>query len=444
MQEQETQLANQQHFHNEWVDFQVTRLPQSITQFEVNASALLCGEAKKEAIKEVSKEVTLPGFRKGKAPENLVTKRYAAQIEQEWGRQIGRRALNECEAASSIKPLTNETKVSFKFKNHSNDGAQLSFQFETFPVIPEVDPRLFTLNSVESNPITSEVVDKMTRQIQMFFASWTDVKDRPIQEGDFVLLSVHDIEKDPYETIFDHVRFEVTKSSMATWMYDLILGHSAGEILEGVSTPDKDASKEDKEALKDKKVRVEINLVQTGVWPELDDAFAAKVGAKNVEELKSNVKQLLEGYGKEMVEENYQQQVASWLISTYAFDLPHQMVVAELNQRLREFSQQEEFVNYYHSLSEEEKKSMIDAMLDSSKNALRLALLTRQVLAQGKLKVEADEIVEKKLSPLDLLMRPLHQKSQGLLEASSPNQQYSKLLLKKAATFIMDHAPKKE
>ena len=441
---QETQLANQQHFHNEWVDFQITRLPQSIIQFEVNASARLCQEAKKAAVKEVCKEVVLPGFRKGKAPENMVTKRYAPQIEQEWSRQIGKRALIECQNISGIKPLTTETKINFKFKNHSSDGAQLLFNFEVFPAIPEIDPRSFTLNPIESNQITPEVVDKMARQIQMFFATWTDVKERPIQEGDFVLLTVLDTEKDPYETVFDHVRFEMTKGSMAKWMYDLVIGRNAGEILDGISTPDQDASKADKEALQDKKVRVEINLVQTGEWPVLDDSFAEKVGAKTVDELKVNVKNLLDQYGEEMVEDNRQQQVAEWLINNYSFDLPHQMVVSELNQRLREFSQQEEFVTYYQSLTEQEKQQMIDSMLDSSKNALRLALLTRQLLTQAKLKVDTSEIKEKQVSMLDLLMRPLHQQNQGMLEASSPNQQYSKLLLKKAAAYVMDHATKRD
>jgi FKBP-type peptidyl-prolyl cis-trans isomerase (trigger factor) len=231
---------------------------------------------------------------------------------------------------------------------------------------------------------------------------------------------------------------------MAKWMHDLVIGHQSGEILEGVSTPDADASQQDKEELKDKKVRVEINAVQTGEWPALDDAFAEKVGAKTVEELKVNVKNLLEQYGEEMVEDSRQQQVADWLINNYSFDLPHQMVVSELNQRLREFSQQEEFVTYYQSLSEQEKQQMIDSMLESSKNALRLALLTRQLLAQAKLKVDPSEIKEKQVSMLDLLMRPLHQQNQGMLEASSPNQQYSKLLLKKAAAYVMDHASKGE
>ena len=69
------------------------------------------------------------------------------------------------------------------------------------------------------------------------------------------LLDVDVIEETPSTPLFNHTRFEVTEKSMAKWMRDLVLGKNAGDTVEGISVPDEDASEEDKEDLKPKKVR---------------------------------------------------------------------------------------------------------------------------------------------------------------------------------------------
>ncbi len=51
---------------------------------------------------------------------------------------------------------------------------------------------------------------------------------------------------------------------MAKWMRDLVLGKNVGDQIEGISTPDEDASEEDKENLKPKKVRVTIKADRHG------------------------------------------------------------------------------------------------------------------------------------------------------------------------------------
>ena len=55
---------------------------------------------------------------------------------------------------------------------------------------------------------------------------------------------------------------------MAKWMRDLVIGKNTGESVEGVSVPDDDASQEDKENLKPKKVRLTIKAIDTATLPD--------------------------------------------------------------------------------------------------------------------------------------------------------------------------------
>ena len=86
--------------------------------------------------------------------------------------------------------------------------------------------------------MNDEKVSETIRQVQLFFATWKNIEDRPVQEGDFVLLDVEDLETDPPTSVFSNTRFEVTEKSMAQWMRDLVLGKSAGATVEGISVPD--------------------------------------------------------------------------------------------------------------------------------------------------------------------------------------------------------------
>ena len=59
----------------------------------------------------VGKEVTLPGFRKGKAPEALVEKNYPKQIDSEWQKCIADLAFRDSVKLTKIPLLNNEPKV---------------------------------------------------------------------------------------------------------------------------------------------------------------------------------------------------------------------------------------------------------------------------------------------------------------------------------------------
>ena len=122
------------------------------------------------------------------------------------------------------------------------------------------------------------------------------------------------IEEDPPHKLFADVRFEVTDRSMAKWMKDLVLGHTRGEILEGVSIPDEDASKKDKEELKPKKVRVVIKEVEEATLPELNDEFARRLGAPSVDEMHNNVEQLLNQKADGHVQEKLREEVSEVLL----------------------------------------------------------------------------------------------------------------------------------
>ncbi len=219
----ETETQAPSEFSNEALKVKVYFKPNCKVELEVHAEPSLVKEARQKAVKIIGKEVTLPGFRKGKAPEALVEKSYSKQIDGEWQKAIADLTFLESIKLTNIPILNNDPKIGYNMKSHSMEGSHLILSFETEPSIPLINPKDVTLKAVERPLVNEDKVNETIRQLLLFFAEWTKI-DRPIQENDYVILDVDVIEEEPAYKLFADVRFEVTDRSMAKWMKDLILG----------------------------------------------------------------------------------------------------------------------------------------------------------------------------------------------------------------------------
>ncbi|MBX3718652.1 MAG: trigger factor [Parachlamydiales bacterium] len=418
----------------------IHRKPACIVEFDVEASKKLVSEAHKVAVKRIAKEVTLPGFRKGKAPDELVLKNYAPQIDKEWQQAIADMGFRACEKLAKIPLLHRDAKVTYKMKSHSADGALFSLSFETEPTIPSVDPKQMQLKSIKRPEVNDEKVSETIRQVQLFFAEWKVVTGRGAQDGDYVLLDVDVIEETPPTPLFNHTRFEVKEKSMSKWMYDLVLGKNVGDSVEGVSVPDEDASKEDKEELKPKKVRITIKAIDTATLPVLDDAFAQKIGAKTVDELRTNVHNLLEKQANDHVQEALREQASEFLLTQYPFDLPSTLIEKETHFRLKQLMNDKDFVKYWESLKTEDRRKTLTTIHQQSEKAVRMFYLCRKVIADANIRISAQDIPAPATTPLEFLLNPQkmfhHQRNAEIEHAEA----FSRLVLEKAEDHIITNA----
>ncbi|MES2121962.1 MAG: trigger factor [Chlamydiota bacterium] len=429
-----------QVFQNERVRFTIHQKPSCIVEFDVEVFEPLIREARRKATKSLAKEVTLPGFRKGKAPEELIAKNFAKEIDKESQNAIANIAFSECQKLGNVPMLHREAQVTFKMKSHSPTGALLTLDFETEPKPPHIDPKLLQLKLVKRPEVNQDKIDETVRQIQLFFAEWKHVTDRPIQEGDFVLLDVDVIEETPHTPLFSHTRFEVTDKSMAKWMKDLVLGKNLGDSLEGVSVPDESASAEDKETLKPKKVRIRINSVDTATLPALDDEFAKKVGVQTVAELNTNVEKLLKSQADAHVKEAQREQASEFLLTQYTFDLPKSLIEKETHFRIRQLMNDPDFNQYWGSLREEDRRKTVMTIHEQSEKAVRMFYLCRQIISDAKITVSASDIPPPSSNVLEMLLNPqklFHHKRNPEVEHA---EAFSRIVLEKAEDFIITNA----
>lgn len=430
--------ASPQEMKNESVRFTLHSRPFCVVECDVEALEPLVSKARRNSVKQVAKEVSLPGFRKGKAPEELIVKNYSSEIDKAWQQGIADLAVNECLRLAQVK-LLRDAKITYKIKSHSLKGALLSIFCEVEPTVPHVDAKKLHKKAVKRPEVNEQKINETIRQAVLFFAKWTPITDRAVQMGDFVSLDVDIIENTPHIPLFSNTRFEVVDSSMAKWMFDLVLGKNIGDQAEGISIPDEDATEEEKRELSDKKVRITIRSIESADLPELNNDLVRQMGVNTVEEMRTNVTNLLHSQAEKHVQTEIRAQVSQFLLSDYPFDLPVTLLNKETEFRFRQLWQDTAFQEYWNSLSEEEKKKIIQTVKEQSEKAVRLFYLCRQILTDASIKITPDDLQSSGKTPLDLLLDSQQQTPHQTPEMQQA-EAYSKLVLERAQDFIWNHA----
>ena len=395
-------------------------------------------ESRRDAIKKVGKEVTLPGFRKGRAPIELILKKYPAAVESQWHKSIADASFAAAQLHSRVPMLNTNSPVTFDLKKHSlEEGAELVFSFDTEPEVPTVDPKLFYPKPVQTAEVGEKQIDEAIHQMRFFYAQWKPVVDRGIQAGDYILIDLDTINGEP-EKVFHEVRFEVSKARMASWMQQLVIGAKKGDVLEGLSEPDDDVSEQEKKEFTPKKVRITIHDAEEAILPEMDD-FAKKMGTSDVPQMRESIRTALLRNAEEKAESDLCDQVNEFLIHQYTFELPLSLIETEKNHRRSQLQNDPKYRDSFEKLSSDERKKLEERLYTESDQAVRLFYLSRQIVRDAKITVTHGEVQQEAVESAHAFGRKVdvqHLSKEVFALA------LSKVILAKAQKYILENCSK--
>lgn len=430
----------EQTVENEEIKVKIHRKPFCKIEMDIEASASISQRARKKAVKDAAKQITIPGFRKGKAPEDLVIKKHPEFFDEKWQKAIADEAFVKAQSLQYVPVLDNSTPITFVMKNYSMDGANLTFSFETTPKIPKIDIDHLALKEVPKKEIGTQEVEDYFKQVQLLYAEWIPVEDRAVQEGDFVLLDIETLEEHPSRKVYSDTRFEVTKKSMADWMRHLIIGQDTGAVLEGTSKADVDATEEEKKQISPKKVRITIKKIETPKTMELNDDFARGLNFSSMELMRSSAEKMLHAKVNESADNEERNQVNSFLINQH-YDLPRSLIEVEKNHRKKQLLDNPAQKSQYESMSSEDQKKFDDQLLKEAEQAVRLFYSSRKIIEDNGIKVEYQEIEQEANR---LLSQAGFQHTEKKIAKEVMALATSRILLKKAQDFILNKAKEKK
>ncbi|TMN43701.1 trigger factor [Pseudoalteromonas sp. S2755] len=284
----------------------------------------------KKRLQQLSRTQRIDGFRPGKVPVSIITKRYGAAVRQEVAGDLMQRNYIEAIIAEKINPAG---APSFAPKS-LEAGKDLEFD-ATFEVYPEVELKDLDKITVEKPAVsvTDEDLANMLETLRKQHASWTE-SDAAAGEKDRVTVDfVGTIDGEEFEGgKAEDFPLELGQGRMIPGFEDGIVGKKAGEeVVSDVTFPEDYHA----ENLKGKAAQFTITVkkVEVQELPELTDEFATKFGVAEggVDALKEEVKKNMERELNQAVKANVKDQAIKGLLETNEVEVPKALIDQEID-----------------------------------------------------------------------------------------------------------------
>ncbi len=374
-------------------DINPTRKTISIT-----ASSEEVSKQEAKLINDFQRKAKIPGFRPGKAPENMVRQRFAKDIQQELKQRVVSQAHQKGVADAEFEVFTIVELDEGEIKG--GQGATITF---TVDVIPEFEVPAYEGLKVTNTPTeaSDEEVAEMIDQILGERAEF-NVVEKAAEKGDYVQCAYEG--KIGAEIVADLVPENPIFGSQAnTWeeagnedapgvraIVDGLVGMKAGENKEVTMDFPEDFKPE---ALAGKTVvySVEAKEVREKVMPEMNDAFFESMQVKDESELRSKISENIENQKKQQNANGERQQITEELVKSVDFPIPESGVESETEAVLREFMQR----NMQQGVSAEEfekhKESLHEGASKAAHDRFKSRLILSKIAEKEKIKVENED-----------------------------------------------------
>ena len=375
---------------------QVETLEKSMARLTIEVSAEEFESAMQKSYLKNRNRIQMQGFRKGRAPRNLIERVYGAGIFYEDAANLLIPDAYDAAAKESGLEITSRPEIDV---TQIEKGKPFIFT-ALVAVKPEVKLGEYKGLSYEAAPVevTEEEVDAELRKVQEQQSSTETVEDRPAEMGDIVTID--------FEGFVDGVPFEGGKGtdydltlgshSFIDTFEDQLAGAAVGDELEvNVTFPEDYQAAElaGKPAL----FKVTVKAIRTKVLPELDDEFASEVSDfETLEEYRADLKaKALERKEKE-AKAAKQSALIEKLVENSEMEIADPMIESQARTMLNNFAQriQSQGMSFdqYLQYTGMTQDALIDQMKPQALKQIQNRLVLEAVADAEKIEVSEEEI----------------------------------------------------
>lgn len=356
-----------------------------LLRFEVDAQGV--EKAFEETTKDFLKHASVPGFRPGKAPKEMVVKKFEKEIEEEVRRKLLGESYRDALKANDLKPVGPSEVEEVQFAR----GQPMTFIVKT-DLAPQFElPPYRGLPAQREEALVPDAdIDRALEALRMQKATFETVT-RPVQDGDFVVVNYTGTSegKPLTEIASTATRLTEQKKFWVEVKPDAFLPGFSGQLL-GANAGEQRTVKVDLPAefvireLAGKPVEyvVEVLEVKRRLLPEVNDAFAKSYEAENVAKLREGVRRDLQNELNLRQKRSIRNQVVRALLDRVNFDLPESLVNAETRNVV------------YDIVAEFQQKGASREQIDRQKEEI-YSLANRSAAERVKLNFIFHEIAEK-------------------------------------------------
>lgn len=385
------------------MDIKEKKLENATMELEIHVPSQKVELEYKSVFDGIQKTVKLDGFRKGKAPLQMIEARYMEYADQEVAENLVKSAFIEALQEKQLTPIA-QPLYNFDTISRGND-----FVFTAvFEIPPTVELGKYTEVPAEERvcKISDDDIKREKESMLEKDAKFTpkDAEGRVVK-GDFVKIKVKRIddvdeaERDSVE--FRDYSFIVGKNDEDYHFDKHVIDMKADEEREVKIKYPKDYQVSDLAGQKTQYIlkMIEINSVEL---PELDDEFAKNHGYESLEDLGSKTREYLEKYVSEKTKAEAKSQIIRAIVEDSTFDLPESMIQAEMSAIFRKTGERigyyEDDIDAFCSMVGLDVEEFKGRLREEALSAVKTTLVLSEIARAQELKVPEEkyrEVVER-------------------------------------------------
>lgn len=401
-------------------------------------------EAMKKVYVKTAKYFSIPGFRKGKAPMQLVERQYGSAIFYEDAfnelvPDIYDEAIKENKVEAVSKPSIDIVQM--------EKGKELIFTatVETKPEVELGKYKGIEIKKIEYNTSDEEIEHELGHMAERN-ARLVTVEDRPVEKGDITTID--------FEGTIDGVAFEggkaenheleIGSNTFIAGFEDQIIGMKLEEEKDvKVKFPDDYFAKD--LAGKDAVFKVKLHEIKKKELPKIDDEFAKDVSEfDTLSELKNSIKEKLdiENANKEKYET--EQEAIKVVCDNTKIDIPNGMIELEIDNMMRDMETRLSYqglkLSQYLQMMNKTEEDVRSNFKNQAEESVKSRLVLEAIVKAENIEATPEEISDK----LKELAKQYGRKEEELLENTQLSEYVSEnIKTEKAIDFIVKNAKRK-
>ena len=355
--------------------------------------------AMKDVYKKNAKYFTIPGFRRGKAPYNIVEKQYGKEIFYE-------DAFNEV-----VPPVYDEEIKNNNIEAVSRPDIEIK-QMEKgkdliFTAVVQIKPEVelgkykgIEIKKIEYNVSDKDIEDELNKMAEKN-SRLVSVEDRAVKKDD---IAVIDFEGFVDDKPFDGGKaknYELTigSNTFIPGFEDQIIGMKIDEEKEiNVKFPDEYFSKD--LSGKDAKFKVKLHEIKVKELPKIDDEFAKDVSEfETLSELKNNIKEKFEKNNEEKQKSETEDEAIKAVCDNVNIDIPSGMIDTEIDRMLEDMEGRLRYqgigLDQYLQIIGKTRDEMRKEYEETAKESVKSRLVLEKIAEKEKIVPEEKQIKEK-------------------------------------------------